>query len=43
MGNIRLEYDNQFIIISKHNDFYQINDIKQWIFLTQFSHAFLII
>jgi hypothetical protein len=43
MGSIKLEYNKQSIIIFKVNNFYQIKDINQWIFLTKFSKAFLIV
>jgi hypothetical protein len=43
MSSIKLEYNQESILIEKHNSIYQINCIKQWIFLTKFKKAFLII
>jgi len=43
MGSIKLKYNKQSILIYKSDNFYQIKDINQWIFLTKFSKAFLII
>lgn len=43
MSGIKLEYYNENIMIYKKNNFYQINSVKQWIFLTKFQKSFLII
>jgi hypothetical protein len=43
MSGIKLEYNQESILIQKHNNIYQINCIKQWIFLTKFKKAYLII
>ena len=41
MSGIKLEYNKESIIIYKKN-YYQINSVKQWIFLTKFIKAHLI-
>ncbi len=43
MSGIKLEYNKENIVIQKINNLYQINSIKQWIFLTKFKRAYLII
>jgi hypothetical protein len=42
MESIKLEYNKESIIINKINK-YQINSIEQWIFLTKFTKAYLVI
>jgi len=42
MSGIKLEYNKENIIIYKKNNCYQINSIKQWVFLTKFIKAYLI-
>ena len=42
MSGIKLEYNKESIIIYKKNNCYQINSIKQWVFLTKFIKAYLI-
>ena len=41
MSGIKLEYNKESIIIYKKN-YYQINSVKQWVFLTKFIKAYLI-
>ena len=43
MSGIKLEYNKESIIIERKNNLYQINCIKQWIFLTKFKKAYLLI
>ncbi len=43
MSGIKLEYNKENIVINKINNLYQIDNVKQWIFLTKFKKAFLII
>ncbi len=43
MSGIKLEYNKEYIVINKINHLYQIDNVKQWIFLTKFKKAFLII
>ena len=43
MSSIKLEYNTEHVIISKINNKFQINTIKQWIFLTKFNRAFVLI
>jgi len=42
MSGIKLEYNKENIIIYKKNNCYQINSVKQWVFLTKFIKAYLI-
>ena len=42
MGKIKLEYNNEFIIINKNENFYMIENVKQWIFLTKFDKSYLL-
>jgi hypothetical protein len=43
MGYIKLEYNNKSILLKKSNDKYQISNIKEWIMLTKFTKAYMII
>ncbi len=41
--SIKLEFNQEYVLIHKENNTYQITTIKQWIFLTKFKKAYLII
>ena len=43
MGCLKLEYNNKTVSLLKVNDFYQIKNINEWIMLTKFCKAYLII
>ena len=43
MSGIKLELNKDSIIINKINNMYEINSVKQWIFLTKFTKAYLVI
>ena len=42
MSKLKLEYNNEVVIINKNNNFYVIENVKQWIFLTKFEKSYLI-
>ncbi len=41
--SIKLEFNQEHVLIHKENNTYKITNIKQWIFLTKFKKAYLII
>ena len=43
MGFLKIEFYNNFEYLEKKNDFYIIDTIKKWIFLTKFNNSYLII
>jgi hypothetical protein len=43
MGGLKLEFNGDTVFINKTNNVYLINNIKQWIYLTKFYKAYLII
>ena len=43
MSSIELEFNNEIVSLKKHKKFYQITSTKDWIFLTKFNTAYLII
>jgi hypothetical protein len=43
MGGIKLQIDNEYVIIYKINQYYQITSIFDWISLCEFTHGWIII
>ena len=39
---LKLEYNNEYVLLPKNNNAYIIKTIKDWIMLTNFSSSFLI-